>query len=306
MSTSTPETSEAARVVPPPTSLPPGAAGIAIGEPAPGPTAEAVLALVQKSPEFVRAHDRAGWLGLFGKDGFIEDPVGSPPAPVADGTLGRFWDTFIGPNEVIFEVLKDYQVGRAVYRDVVIHTKIGESVRVDVPAYLLYEVAPDGTYVERMGAHWRMANLSLGAMKMGPAAWLEMTKLFARMLRLMGLTWVGGYLAALWDGVRGRGPRALERLAQAIGERDVPGLADVFADDQAAIALGSDSATPRTLLGLLPAGAKLTVEAPVSAGWRTGFRFRITGESGATVAGLGLAEFAPGSARITRLRLFPG
>jgi hypothetical protein len=59
-------------------------------------------------------------------------------------------------------------------------------------------------------------------------------------------------------------------------------------------------------LGLLPAGAKLAIETPVSAGWRTAFRFRCDGDGGATVAGLGLAEFAPGSARITRLRLFPG
>jgi hypothetical protein len=130
MSTTTPETFEAARIQPPP--------------PSSLVSKEAVLALVQKSPVYVFEHDRAGWLGLFGSDGYIEDPVGSPPAPVADGTLGRFWDTFIAENEIVFEVRRDYIVGRDVFRDVIIHTRIGESVKVDVSAYLLYEVAESG------------------------------------------------------------------------------------------------------------------------------------------------------------------
>lgn len=287
-----------------PGSIDPFASGVAPSA-AMSPTDAAVRSLVEKSPEFVRAHDRAGWLGLFGADGYIEDPVGAPPASVADGTLGRFWDTFIGPNEVVFEVLADYQVGRALFRDVVIHTRIGESVRVDVPAYLLYEVAPDGKSVERMGAHWALAALSGGAMKLGPAAWLQMTKLFARMLRVMGPAWVGGYLSALWDGVGGRGPRALARLAEAIAERDVGGVVEAFVDDRAVVELGTQAATARTVFELFPVGARLTVEAPLSAGWRTAFRFaREQGE--ARVAGLGLAEFEPGTSRIARLRLFPG
>jgi hypothetical protein len=296
MSTTTPETtSEAARLTPPPSGLTAG--GIE-------PSDEAVLALVQTSPVYVAEHDRARWLGLFQPDGYIEDPVGSPPARLADGTLGRFWDTFIAKHEIRFEVLRDYQVGRDVFRDVIIHTKIGASVRVDVPAYLLYEVAEDGKSVTHMTAHWPLSSLSLGAMKMGPAAWVEMTKLFARMIKVMGPSWVGGYLAALWDGVGGRGPRALERLARGIAERDVAGIVDAFVDDAATVKLGKAEATARTLLGLFPPGSQLRVEAPVAAGWRTAFRFSREG-GGERLAGLGLAEFEPGTARMTRLRLFP-
>jgi hypothetical protein len=296
MSTTSPDTRESARIAPPPTSPPPQAGA--------QPTPEAVLALVQTSPVYVAEHDRAGWLALFGSDGYIEDPVGSPPAPVADGTLGRFWDTFIAKHEIRFEVLRDYQVGRDVFRDVIIHTRIGKSVRVDVPAYLLYEVAESGKSVARMTAHWPLSSLSLGAMKMGPAAWVEMTKLFARMIKVMGPAWVGGYLSALWDGIGGRGPRVLARLGRAIGERDVPGIVDLFVDDQATAHLGRAEATARTLLGLFPPGSQLSFEAPVSAGWRTAFRFTRAGGA-EPVAGLGLAEFAPGSTRLARLRLFP-
>jgi limonene-1,2-epoxide hydrolase len=264
-------------------------------------TQEQLLALVRKSPECVKAHDRAGWLGLFGSDGCIEDPVGTPPARAADGTLARFWDTFIGPNEVEFEVHRDYQVGRAVFRDAIVHTRIAGTLKVDVPAYLLYEVADDGRSVARMTAHWPLSSLSLSALKMGPAAWLQMSLLFGRMLKLMGLRWVGGYLAALWRGVGARGPRALEQLCRAIDARDEEVIAGLFTSDAARASLGEQERSPRELLALFPNGAGLEFSDPVACGWRIAFRF-----SSRDTAGLGLAELAPGSTRIERLRLFPG
>jgi steroid delta-isomerase len=37
------------------------------------------LAVVERSPAHVAAHDRQDWLALFGDDALVEDPVGSPP-----------------------------------------------------------------------------------------------------------------------------------------------------------------------------------------------------------------------------------
>jgi hypothetical protein len=263
---------------------------------------QSILALVQTSPELVFAHDREGWLGLFSQDAYIEDPMGSPPAPKSDGTLGRFWDTFIADSEIVFEVRRDLVSGHDVFRDVVIHTKIGASVRVDVEAYLLYQVDAAGKSAVRMAAHWDLTQMSLLAMKLGPSAWVEMTKLFARMFKVMGPAWVGGYLASMWNGIGGRGVRLLGHLGDAIAARDVSGIVDLFVDDAAPIELGSRRATPRTLLSLLPEGSRLAIERPISAGWTTSFRFRIDGPS--PIDGLGLFEFAPGSARIVRARLF--
>jgi hypothetical protein len=262
---------------------------------------EQVLALVRRSPELVRAHDRTGWLGLFGTDGVIEDPVGSPPARVADGSLARFWDTFIGPNEVEFEVHRDCQVGHAVFRDVIVHTRIARTVKVDVPAYLLYEVAEDGRSVARMSAHWPLSSLSLSALEMGPAAWIQMTRLFVRMIQVMGPRWVGGYLSALWDGIGARGPRTLAQLCAAVEARDPSGIASLFTDEHARASLGAQDRSAGQLLELLPADSGFAVRDAVSAGWRTAFRF-----TSRDASGLGLAEFASGSKRISRLRLFPG
>jgi hypothetical protein len=259
-----------------------------------------VLALVRRSPELVRAHDRAAWLGLFGSEGFIEDPVGSPPARVADGSLARFWDTFIGPNEVEFEVHRDYQVGTAVFRDAIVHTRIAGTLAIDVPAYLLYELAEDGRSVARMTAHWPLSSLSRSALKMGPGAWLQMTRLFGRMLRVMGPRWVGGYLSALWRGIGARGSRCVMQLNRGIDTCDSAALARLFSE-HAKVHVGSREVGPRGLLEVFPDGAGLIVSEPISAGWRTAFRY--LSRDG---VGLGLAEFTRGSARICRLRLFPG
>jgi hypothetical protein len=263
---------------------------------------EELLAVVERSPEWVAAHHRENWLALFGDDALVEDPVGSPPARKATGALARFWDTFIAPHEIRFEVRRDHVIGRDVFRDAVIHTRIGPGVAIDVPAYLLYQLddGARGLRVRRMAAHWQLGRLSLGALKLGPRAWLPMTRLFGRMLRVMGLSWVGGYLASLWSGIGARGLAAAHALADAIAARDGGALAALFVDDGATVELGATLLSPRALVDALPAGSRLSIDAPVTAGWTTSFRFRIDGP--APSEGLALLEFD--AQRIRRARFF--
>ena len=267
-------------------------------------TRQELLAVVERSPEWVAAHHRENWLALFGRDALVEDPVGSPPARKATGALGRFWDTFIAPHEIRFEVRRDHVIGRDVFRDAVIHTRIGPHVSIEVPAYLLYQLddGADGLQVRRMAAHWQLGRLSLGALKLGPRAWLPMTRLFGRMLRIMGLSWVGGYLASLWSGIGTRGLVAATELARAIDRRDAAALSALFVDDTARVELGAEPLSPSALLGALPSPSRLDIAAPVTAGWTTSFRFRIDGP--APSEGLALLEFAPAERRIARARFF--
>jgi hypothetical protein len=264
-------------------------------------TSEKLLAVVRRSPERVAVHDRAGWLALFTDDAVIEDPIGSPPAAKADGVLGRFWDTFIAPHDIDFEIRRDHFLGQDVFRDAVIHTRIGAHIQIDVPAYLLYQLEERGgtLQVRRMAAHWQLGKLSLGALRLGPRAWVAMTLLFGRMMRVMGLGWVGGYLSSLWNGIGGRGTAALTALAAAVAERDEAALTALFAPG-AEIELGAARAPD--LLSLLPPGSRLLVEAPVAAGWTVSCRYRLEGPSPS--AGLALLEFAPGSKQIERARFF--
>jgi ketosteroid isomerase-like protein len=269
-------------------------------------TRQELLAVVERSPERVAAHDRESWLALFRDDALVEDPVGSPPARKATGALGRFWDTFIAPHQIRFEVRRDHVIGRDVFRDAVIHTRIGPHVAIEVPAYLLYQLDDDGAHglqVSRMAAHWQLGRLSLGALKLGPRAWLPMTRLFGRMLRLMGLSWVGGYLASLWSGIGARGLTAATELARALAARDAAALAALFVDDTATVELGATRLKPSALLTALPPASRLEIAAPVTAGWTTSFRFRIDGPT--PLEGLALLEFAQDSRRIRRARFFP-
>lgn len=116
-----------------------------------------VLALVRSSPTYVAAHDKTGWIGIFGDRYVIEDPVGSRPVRSEDaGALERFWDTFIAPNEVEFRVARDWVNGFDVVRDVTIETTLRPGVVVSTPAHLIYQtVYEDGTLtVRRMAAYW--------------------------------------------------------------------------------------------------------------------------------------------------------
>jgi Nuclear transport factor 2 (NTF2) domain len=72
------------------------------------PADSALLAAVEQSPYAAASHDRSGWLGLFTADGRVEDPVGSRPH-VGAVQIGRFYDTFIGPRDVVFH--RDLELG---------------------------------------------------------------------------------------------------------------------------------------------------------------------------------------------------
>lgn len=59
-----------------------------------------------KSREFVKNHDKAGWLGMFAPDGIIEDPIG-PSILDPDGkghstpeARDLFWDNNIANSEI--------------------------------------------------------------------------------------------------------------------------------------------------------------------------------------------------------------
>ncbi|MCU1278265.1 MAG: hypothetical protein JWM53_1811, partial [bacterium] len=89
----------------------------------------------------------------------------------------------------------------------------------------------------------------------------------------------------------------------ALEARDAAALSALFVDDTATVELGATLLSPRALLTALPAGSRLEVAAPVTAGWTTSFRFRVDGPT--PIEGLALLEFATEPRRIRRARFFP-
>lgn len=153
------------------------------------PDRSELLALVWSSPAYVAAHDKAGWLGIFATQHVVEDPVGSRPVRSEDpGALGRFWDTFIAPNQIEFEVVTDWVDGFDVVRDVTIVTTLRPGVVVRTPAHLLYETAyEDGVLkVRRMAAHWEPRPVYRQLMKPTRAHLSAAVGQFIHMFRTLG------------------------------------------------------------------------------------------------------------------------
>jgi hypothetical protein len=300
--------------------------------------AHALLSLARESPTRVAVHDRPGWLSLFANEAVVEDPVGSAPhrrqAGAAADPLSRFYDTFIGPNQVAMDTRLDvvHPKRQEVVRDVIIHTRLSTGLAVDVHAYLLYELIEEAgrLRIARLAAHWELPAMSLQVLGRGlPGLW-TMNKITLHMLRIQGVGGVLGYLRGMIAGVFGRGRRTVAELAQALTAQDLAGVRALFQSD-ATIEVSeslagptgpSSSASPEPsplsgglerLTALLPTGYTWVVSSPLASGNTVAFRYALSAADGSPGAhGIGFCDFAAPQSlfswgkkpRISRLRLF--
>lgn len=149
-------------------------------------TTEALLEVARTSPLCVGAHDKERWISLFAEGYAIEDPVGS--RPVRGEGINDFWDCFIAPNGIRFEVHHEFVAGNVVVRDVTIRTTMQTGVTVATPAHLHYTV-DDDLKIVRMAAHWEPAPVFGQLLKPRAREVRSLATMSARMLRHLG---VGG------------------------------------------------------------------------------------------------------------------
>ncbi|MBW2290818.1 MAG: nuclear transport factor 2 family protein [Deltaproteobacteria bacterium] len=238
-------------------------------------TSDELLEIVKASPACVAKHDKEGWLRLFARDAVVEDPVGSAPnrrgvmGGKSQDEVGRFYDTFIGPNEIRFEVKEDIVSGAHVLRDVVIHTRLSNGFEIAVPAHLLYEMKEEDGEVRiaRLAAHWELPRLSVQAMRGGVNGMRTLVEMGARMLRVQGVSGAVGYTRFM-RGVFGRGRRAVEGVAEAIRKGDADALAGLFVDGEARIELPyGELCTAAEAVGKVGSGAEVVVRDTTAAGY---------------------------------------
>lgn len=181
---------------------------------------EQLLAAVARSPQLVAAHDRTGWCDLFSADGQINDPVGSRPH---DGRVAieNFYDTFIAPNALSFNVSHDIVCGMTVMRDLDILSVMSTGLRLTVPMHLRYDVIDErgALKIRRLYAHWELPAMlaqQLGSMN----GWATSLRLTPRLLQYQGVAGLVGFMRGL--GGHGRaGKRAVEAFFAAVGKGDV-------------------------------------------------------------------------------------
>lgn len=207
-----------------------------------------LLAEVEKSPAAVAVHDKAAWMSIFAKYHIVEDPVGSRPhvSGVYDGASGergngplsRFYDTFIAPNQIAFDITRDLVCGNHVVRDLTIRLQMSDKVDAQVPMHLLYELQQqDGEWkIVRLAAHWELLPMIGQLLGKGWACAGVLMGLSWRMLKLQGLVGMLGFSKAALN-IGNAGKRVVEDFAEAFNRKNLAGVMACFSGDAASIAL---------------------------------------------------------------------
>lgn len=179
------------------------------------PGAEAIRAVVEASPAAVAAHDKAAWTSLFAPDGAVHDPVGPPPQ-TDPAAIARFYDMFIAPNRIVFDVEHDLiapgEHGLMI-RDLTVRTTMSTGVTLRIPMHLRYTVidGPDGAAIAGLYAHWELRGMIAALLLSGPRGLAAGTLLGPRLFRTLGPRAALGFLGGV-RGVGGRGRRRATEL----------------------------------------------------------------------------------------------
>jgi Nuclear transport factor 2 (NTF2) domain len=183
------------------------------------PVSAELLAVVERSPEAIAVHDRAAWVGLFTGDARVEDPYGSRPH-VGHEQIGRFYDTWIAPRQIIFHRDFDVVSGTTVVRDLLLEIVMAAGVTLNVPMHLRYDLrASDGDWaVERLRAHWELPTMVAQMLRQGAKPLPVALRLSGDLIRNQGL----GGTAGLLSGFRRPGRRA-KRWVEAFLDAAVAG-----------------------------------------------------------------------------------
>ncbi|GGL09396.1 nuclear transport factor 2 family protein [Nocardia jinanensis] len=239
------------------------------------PTAADLREAVLASPRAVAAHDRTAWVGLFATDAVVNDPVGSAPH-IGNDAIARFYDTFIAPNDIAFDVAHDFAGPATVLRDLTITITMSTGARVRVPMHLRYEVVEeDGALrIGYLAAYWELVPMIGQLMRTGPKGLRAGTRLGGLLLRNQGARGLTG-MARACTGIGSAGKRIANRLCAALAAGDTDGVA-VLAGDRDAVRLWSgESLTTAELAararGLrqgktLAAGRSVTISADLPEG----------------------------------------
>lgn len=172
------------------------------------------IEVVNQSPKAVAIHDKQAWKNIFAKYHVVEDPVGSTPhfgglydsvsAERGDGALDRFYDTFIAPNKIEFEVAQDIVCGSHVVRDLTVHIQMSDTLKASVPMHLLYELVQEKSNltneqawkIQHLSAHWELMPMMTQIFGKGLACVPVLFSLTVRMFKFQKLSGIYGFCKA--------------------------------------------------------------------------------------------------------------
>lgn len=271
-----------------------------------------MIDFVNLSPKACQAKDKAGWMALFDYYHIVEDPVGSAPHVGGiyqnkdhyrgNGALSRFFDTFIAPNNIQFNVNQDIVHGYDVVRDVTLIITMSANVEIEVPMYLLYELRErdESVKIARLAAHWAFLPMIKQLMQKGLSALPVGLNLTLRMLKYQGLQGTLGFGKAVFS-VGSAGQQCIATLTQSIAVQDLPAVMQCFDHDEVSILNINENRScscPSALLDQ-PLFHDIRFERLIAAGDTVSSRF-ISSQS----SGVAFFEFNRKNKKITRIKLF--
>lgn len=135
---------------------------------------------------------------MFTTDGRVEDPYGSQPH-VGHDEIGRFYDTFIAPRQIIFHRDVDVSVDSSVVRDLLLEIVMAPGVALDVPMHLRYDLREsNGDWqIERLRAHWELPTMMVPMLRHGAKSLPPSLRLVRALVRNQGIAGSVGYLKAV-------------------------------------------------------------------------------------------------------------
>ncbi|ADG80381.1 SnoaL-like domain-containing protein OS=Tsukamurella paurometabola (strain ATCC 8368 / DSM /CCUG 35730 / CIP 100753 / JCM 10117 / KCTC 9821 / NBRC 16120/ NCIMB 702349 / NCTC 13040) OX=521096 GN=Tpau_3803 PE=4 SV=1 [Tsukamurella paurometabola] len=180
------------------------------------PTAEAIRTVVEASPAAVAAHDKQAWTALFAAGGAVHDPVGSRPQTTPEA-ISRFYDMFIAPNRIVFDVEHDIVDQDTMIRDLTVHTTMNPGVTLHIPMHLRYTIVdgPDGARISALYAHWELRGMIAQLLRSGASGMVAGSMVGPRLFRILGREAALGFLA----GLRGVGAAGRDRAVRLLRGR---------------------------------------------------------------------------------------
>ena len=259
-------------------------------------TAKDLIVAVQASPRAVAAHNKAAWVDLFTADATVNDPVGSRPH-TGRAAIERFYDTFIGPNTIAFQVEHDFVGPSSVVRDLLIRTTMSTGATVTVPMHLRYDLVEEhGAWkIIRLAAHWELAAMVVQLLRTGLPGLGAALKLGPQLIANQGFDGMFGMMQAL-RGIGRSGKRAVAQVFSAVAATDISRVRHLLGE--------------RTIIEL-PAGTSISVEEftnrarnmqwdkLIAAGRTVSASVRLD-----SAQGVAFVDFASDSRRITAIRIF--
>ncbi len=272
-----------------------------------------VYEIVKSSPEIVGRHDREAWLGLFAEDAEVNDPVGAGPnyknqdIKAGRDALGRFYDIFIAPNDIKFQVFQDIVIENEVVRDVLITTTLPNGAISEVAALLKYSVKEvDGELkIDTLNAYWDFTGNAIALLaNNGLKGIVASCQQFGSMIAVQGMPRVIEYCGAMYKGILCRGNKAVGSFADAINANDEGVYSRLF-DSGAVIEFPANKAVSAADFFKDAADMTMRVSSVRSGGWFTSCVFDAA-KGKSKMHGVAFFEFSPKSKKIVKVRFFYG